>query len=67
MSEGTTKNAQMQKKRAKLHFISEFFPKKVLFIKIVVPFPSLMPYLKTPTDDRETTERTPTQLPAYKK
>ena len=67
MSEGTTKIAQMQKKRAKLHFISEFFPKKVRFIKITLSFSSLIPYLKTPTDDRETTERTPTQLPVTKK
>ena len=40
---------------------------KVLFIKIAVPFTSLIPSLILPTDDRETTERTPTQLPAYKK
>lgn len=33
MSEGTTKIAQMQKKRAKLHFISEFFQKKVRFLQ----------------------------------
>ena len=40
---------------------------KVLFIKIAVPFTSLIPSLILPTDDRETTERTPTQLPAHKK
>ena len=30
---------------------------KVLFIKIAVSFPSLVPCLNSPTDDRETTER----------
>ena len=39
----------------------------VRFIKIDVSFSSLIPYLIPPTDDRETTERTPTQLPASKK
>ena len=40
---------------------------KVRFINIVVSFPSLIPCLILPTDDREKTERTPTQLLAYKK
>ena len=39
---------------------------KSTFVKIAVSFTSLMPSLKTPTDDRETTERTPTQLPVTK-
>ena len=30
---------------------------KVLFVKIAVSFPSLIPYPKTPTDHRENTER----------
>ena len=37
------------------------------FIKIAVSFTSLIPCLIPPTDDRETTERTPTQLPVSKK
>ena len=40
---------------------------KVLFVKIAVSFPSLIPCLIPPTDERETTDRTPTQLPAHKK
>ena len=40
---------------------------KVLFIKIAVSFTSLLPCLIPPTDDRENTERTPTQFPASKK
>ena len=40
---------------------------KVLFIKISVSFLSLIPCLIPPTDDRENSERTPTQLPVYKK
>ena len=40
---------------------------KVLFLKISISFPSLIPCLISPTDDRETTERTPTQLPVTKK
>ena len=39
----------------------------VRFVKIAVSFTSLIPCLKTPSDDRENSERTPTQLPAYKK
>ena len=39
---------------------------KVLFIKIAFSFPSLILCLIPPTDDRETTERTPTQLPPTK-
>ena len=41
--------------------------KKVRFIKIVVSFMSLIPSRKTPTDDREKTERTPHQLRTSKK
>ena len=41
--------------------------KKVLFIKITILFPSLIPSPILPTDDRETTERTPTQLPVTKR
>ena len=41
--------------------------KKVLFLKIAVSFTSLIPSLKTPTDDREMTEMTPTELPVTKK
>ena len=40
---------------------------KVLFIKIAVSFPSIIPSLIPPTDDRENTERTTAQLLAYKK
>ena len=38
-----------------------------LFVKIALSFTSLIPCLKTPSDDRENTEKTPTQLPASKK
>ena len=41
--------------------------KKSTFIKIAVSFTSLIPSLKTPTDDREMTERTPTEGPTTKK
>ena len=40
---------------------------KVLFIKIVVSFTSLIPSLIPPREHRPTTEKTPTQLPASKK
>ena len=40
---------------------------KSTFIKIDFLFTSLIPSLIPPTDDREKTDRTPTQLPAYKK
>ena len=39
----------------------------VRFHKIAVSFTSLIPSPILPTDDRETTERTPTQLPVSKK
>ena len=39
---------------------------KSTFLKIALSFPSLIPCLIPPTDDRLTTERTPTQLLAYK-
>ena len=41
--------------------------KKVRFIKIAPSFTSLIPCLIPPRGLRETTERTPTQLPAHKK
>ena len=47
----------------KMHFCI----KKVRFLKIAISFPSLIPCRISPTDDRETTERTPTQLPVSKK
>ena len=37
------------------------------FIKITISFTSLIPYLILPRELRETTERTPTQLPVPKK
>ena len=37
---------------------------KVLFIKIALSFTSLIPSPVLPTDEREMTERTPTQFPA---
>ena len=39
---------------------------KVLFIKIAVSFTSLIPSPILPTDDREKSDRTPTQLPTTK-
>ena len=36
------------------------------FIKITISFTSLIPYLILPRELRETTERTPTQLPVTK-
>ena len=44
-----------------------FKTQKVRFLKIDISFSSLIPYLLPPTDDREMTERTPTQLPALQK
>ena len=40
---------------------------KVLFLKIPISFTSLIPCLLPPRDEREMTERTPTQLLANKK
>ena len=40
---------------------------KVRFINIAVLYTSLIPCLILPTDDRENSDRTPTQLPAHKK
>ncbi len=40
---------------------------KSTFIKIAVSFTSLIPSLILPTDDREKSDRTPTQLPVTKK
>ena len=39
----------------------------MLFIKIAVSFSSLIPYLISPTDNQETTERTPTEALMNKK
>ena len=60
---GTTKNAHGQIFLEK----NVFLYKKVRFLKIAISFPSLIPCRISPTDDRETTERTPTQLPVTKK
>ena len=56
-------------RKSAAHRIKKRTPKlqKSTFIKIPLSFLSLIPCLKTPSDDRETTERTPTQLPASKK
>ena len=43
------------------------YHQNVLFIKIAVLFPSLIPCLIPPREHRETTERTPTQLPTTQK
>ena len=43
------------------------YHQNVLFIKIAVLFPSLIPCLILPTDDRENSERRATQLPVTKK
>ena len=40
---------------------------KVLFVNIAVSFTSLIPCLILPTDDRENSERTTTELPVTKK
>ena len=40
---------------------------KSTFIKIAISFPPLIPCLIPPTDDREKSDRTPTQLPTTKK
>ena len=40
---------------------------KSSFIKIAISFTSLIPSPIPPTDDRENTDSTPTQLPAHKK
>ena len=39
---------------------------KSTFVKIAVSFSSLIPSLKIPTNDRENSERTPTELPVTK-
>ena len=44
-----------------------YFLQKVHFLKIAISFTPLIPCPISPTDDRETTERTPTQLPMTKK
>ena len=43
------------------------FAQKSTFIKIPISFTSLIPCHLPPRDEREMTERTPTQLPANKK
>ena len=40
---------------------------KSTFVKIAVSFTSLIPFPILPTDNREKTDRTPTQLPASPK
>ena len=40
---------------------------KSTFVKIAVSFTSLIPSLILPTDEREKTDRTPTQLPVTRK
>ena len=40
---------------------------KSTFLKLAVFFPSLIPYLILPTDDRENSEGTPRELPVTKK
>ena len=56
-------------RKSAAHRIKKRTPKlqKSTFIKIPLSFTSLIPCLKTPSDDRENTERTATQLPASKK
>ena len=46
---------------------SPAFAQKVPFLKIPLSFPSLIPCLTPPTDEREKTERTTAQLPVTKK
>ena len=43
---------------------SPAFAQKVPFLKIPLSFPSLIPCLTPPTDEREKTERRTAQLPA---
>ena len=59
----------LQKMQIRIYFWKKmyFCIKKVHFLKIAITFLPLIPCLIPPTDDRETTERTPTQLPANKK
>ena len=59
----------LQKMQIYIYFWKKmyFCIKKVHFLKIALPFLPLIPCLIPPTDDRETTERTPTQLPMTKK
>ena len=60
---GTTKNAHGQIFLEK----NVFFDKKVRFLKIAVLYTSLIPSPISPTEHRQTTERTPTQLLSPKK
>ena len=59
-NQGRTKEEPRMNQRTPNH-------QKVQFVKIALSFTSLIPCLKTPSDDRENTEKTPTQLPASKK
>ena len=47
--------------------IRVLFPEKALFLRFSFSFTSLIPCPLPPRDEREKTERTPTQLPANKK
>ena len=58
--QGETKDEPMMNLRTPNH-------QKSTFVKIAVSFTSLIPSLKTPTNDREMTERTPTELPVTQK
>jgi hypothetical protein len=57
--QGRTKDEPRMNLRTPYH-------KKVRFIKIAISFSSLIPCLIPPSDDRLTTEKTPTQLPTTK-
>ena len=58
--QGETKDEPRMNLRTPYH-------QNVLFIKIAVLFPSLIPCLILPTDDRENTERRAHQLPVTQK
>ena len=57
--QGRTKDEPRNDQRTPNH-------QKVLFIKIIVSFPSLIPHLIPPREPRETTERRAHQLPVKK-
>ena len=56
-------------RKSAAHRIKKRTPKrkKVLFVKIAISFPFLIPCPILPREHRPTTERTPTQLPVTKK
>ena len=56
-------------RKSAAHRIKKRTPKleKSTFLKLAVFFPSLIPYLILPTDDRENSEGTPRELPVTKK